>query len=353
MSRKNKSDDSNQFWENLKKQPAISLCSPRRTPTKNTNKLEYRQSDEIFKNNFQKTNEQNIEQPSKKSTIFVHSDSDYYSDENDIIITNISERSPTLLSAHKTNEPKPTRYALKKEQEISSSDENSNTLPIPDDEPQIPQADIQTTNFNINSDDENSSIPLPQIEESDDEIPPVEQKAIPVKKAPTKSPKNKKQKQKDPTEESQTPRRSPRKRKPTQNDDYIATTQRKDASETKKTKNPKQNETSDKKEAKPKKVTPKKSKSQNPKVSLSQEPRIRRNTPKKSRQQSSISQRSIDVHEDDDGDEDTSLPIALRRKKRMHVGPLRYWLGERLVYKPTDDGLSIDKIIKCDSTDED
>ena len=53
--------------------------------------------------------------------------------------------------------------------------------------------------------------------------------------------------------------------------------------------------------------------------------------------------------EDDENEEDIDLPIAQRRKKRVHVPPLRYWLGEKVLYKPTKDGLSTVGIVKCDS----
>ncbi|KAH0786870.1 hypothetical protein GPJ56_009247 [Histomonas meleagridis] len=54
-----------------------------------------------------------------------------------------------------------------------------------------------------------------------------------------------------------------------------------------------------------------------------------------------------DVTRNDDQNDDNDLPIALRRKKRIHLKPLRYWLGEKLVYKPDDSGLySIEKVVK-------
>jgi len=55
--------------------------------------------------------------------------------------------------------------------------------------------------------------------------------------------------------------------------------------------------------------------------------------PKKPRKDQSINDHSFGP----DGDE-SNLPIALRRKKRCHVKPLKTWLGERIIYSIDDNG---------------
>jgi hypothetical protein len=46
----------------------------------------------------------------------------------------------------------------------------------------------------------------------------------------------------------------------------------------------------------------------------------------------------VQVPSEGDGDADGDLPIALRRRKRVKVKPLRFWLGEKIVYGCEQDG---------------